>query len=445
MRMPKPLLVLLIPALIYGAGYGYLWYEVKSTADDAVRQAAPLAEIRYRSVHVSPLGDEVGFDDITVKPTMVADEFRIEKLRFSAPHAGYFIAAGKSIERGEIPKKLGIQISSLQLDINGELFSMLEQMQQMQRQAGDAESGSLDLLSSVDALGCGKISSFTLKDYRRMGMGALNVDVGTHFTYDDALNSARVTANAKAEGLYSMDFSAEFRVGTSITALAASGIPKSSINYRDIGYHKLRNSYCARMSGGDGAAYVERNFQLLTEALDVELPEKAAAAYKQFMLNGGSVDVKIDPDPGLDPMSLQHYTLDGVVDVLGMQMSINGTRMAFSEIQWNSSKTRSSEKAPIQQESVMQPAPVAPLRPTVRPIAQSTPKRSSPATGIIPVSDAGKHLNSKVEITTEDGAVRSGILEQVTGDRLRLRMRLSAGTMTYPIEVRKVTTLRVIE
>ena len=50
MRIPKPLLVLLIPALIYGAGYGYLWYKAKSTADDVVRLAAPFATIRASAV-----------------------------------------------------------------------------------------------------------------------------------------------------------------------------------------------------------------------------------------------------------------------------------------------------------------------------------------------------------------------------------------------------------
>ncbi len=436
MRILK--IILLLPVLAYGAAWAYLWYEVKTGADDVVKMASPFAKISYGSVHVSLLGDEIGLDNVLITPAINQDEFRIEKLRLNAPNMLYFISANKNLEKGDFPEKFGMQISRLHLNINSESFSMLEQMS---KQGETTEAGGMQILFDLDAFGCGDIKTFTLNDYRKMGMGDIVIDVDANSEYDQERNTALVSVKAGAEGLNRIEFRAELKNGLNMgSAVAGSDIPKMTLSMHDTGYYKLRNAYCADLNDSDGEAYVDRHIQVLSEKLNAKFQDEVVAAYKRFMLAGGGVDIRINPSPAAKPGGLQFYAFEDIVKMLGLDIAINGKTIKFNEVKWTGSRPQATVSG--RAESKKSPPQTA-QRPTVKRTAKLAPSNSALVYKEIRTADAGKHIDSMVEVSTLDGKVRRGLLEKVSDNRIYLVIKLSAGTLSYPVELQAISKLRV--
>lgn len=443
MRIPK--LVILLPLLAYGAAMGYLWYKAKSSADEVAQMASPFAEIKYGSVHVSPLGDEVGVNDVRIRPTMSADEFRIDTLRFNVPHIGYFITGGNRLEQGELPEKLGMQLGRMEIDLGSETFTMLEQMQQQFAAAQPAGSGALDNLGAV---GCGSGEAFTISDYRRMGMGELVMDAGVNLEYDKKLRTARVMVNVDIEGLQKLDVVTEFDTGPELqSAVAAGVIPRMTVNYRDSGYYRLRNAFCALQNGSSEEEYVERHLQILAETLGATFPEESVSAYRRFMLKGGTLQATMSPVEPIDPNGLGFYPVESIVEMLGLELVINDRGVDMTQVQWGHADTAAAkrdEPARTAQSTPQATRSAPPVRPTPKRSSTTASRYTPTAYREIRVQDAGSYLKQQVEVSTNDGNVRKGRLDKVGNGRLYLIIRLSAGELSYGIEQHKITRLRVV-
>ncbi len=448
MRLRKIILLLLLLPLSYGLAFGYAWYQVKSTADEVVKMASPFAEIRYGAVHVALAGNQVGLDNVVIKPVMSQEDFRIEKLRFTLPHAGYLISTGMSLVKGELPERLGMQVEGMRLDLNSEAFAMLEQVQQQQAVA--AKPGDLEILADLNAIGCGEIDAFTLEDYRKMGVGIIMADLGIDFVYDKGRNTAIVSANANAAGLHSLNVQTEVVTGPSMSMSPnKNGIPKLTVTYRDTGYYKLRNAYCGGLNESSEEDYVAHHIQAIGNKLGARFPDEAVTAYKRYMLKGGAVDIRIDPSTPVDPASLHFYTLADIIDMLRVDLSINGQALEFDKVQWSKKRPRSTasrgaakvQKPPRTATPQARPRPTGTQSTTEK---QATPSKATPSK-VIRLAEAEKYIDSMLEVTTGDGKVRKGVLEKVTDRRLYLVIKLSVGSLSYPVEVHNITRLRVID
>jgi ribosome maturation factor RimP len=59
--------------------------------------------------------------------------------------------------------------------------------------------------------------------------------------------------------------------------------------------------------------------------------------------------------------------------------------------------------------------------------------------------DWGKHVAKPVRITFRDGRLREGRLSEIDGERVRLEMQLSAGSITLPIKIGEIKQVEVAE
>lgn len=440
MRFLKYLII--IPVVIYAGAMGYLWYEVKSNADRAVESAAAFARITYEGIHISPLGDEVGVDAITIKPQMTGDSFRIGELRLSVPHIGYFLNATNRIEKGKMPENLGMQLNRVEVDLNSELFTMMEQMQQQQAAMGQPQAD--NFFGSLEALGCGGIDSFSLSDYRAMGIGEVTGDVSVGMRYDDITNITRIEVNANADGLYRTDLSAEMDTD-SLEMASGNGtfsFRRATLTYRDTGYYELRNNYCAERTESDTAAYIERHAQRVADEIGATVPEQTLTAYRDFMRKGGTIVADMQPGGDVPLTTLSYYKPEEIVHMLGLKLKINNTPVKLAGFGWDGSTTASSS----QQAAVVAPRPRTappPTRPEVT-AAQPEPRRSTNAEyDDIELDEASNYLTRTVEVTLYDGKVRSGTLESVGESRLYLVMHLHGGELSYPVKLGDITRLRL--
>ena len=437
------LVLLATPFLLYGAAKGYLWHEVKSNADELVQAASPFAKISYDSVHTSLLGDEIGLDNISIKPVMTQDEFRIEQVRISAPHIGYFIGAGDNVKKGQPPENLAMQIRRMHIDMDSELFTMLEQMQQ---QAALAQTNETDMwLTSLDALGCGDISSFAISDYLEMGFANIVADASINMAYDEQSKRTLIKVETHTDNLYDIGIGLDFNVTpqTMGSALLANSIPKTTIRYRDTGYYQLRNNYCAKQNESSVEEYVDHHLNLFSTKLGAALPEQTVSAYKQFMLKGGTFIIGLNPSNEQSLEGLQYYAPADIIDMLGLSLTINNTKLDTDLIQWGN-KPKKVTVRPDTLEAKPKVVREDRLRPTITPTqGKEKQRRTAPPFQKINVDDAGKYIGKMAEVTTTEGKLRSGMLESVTDERINIELAFRTGSLSIPIDIRKIDDIRV--
>lgn len=446
MRLLK--ILLLLPLLAYGGAMGYLWYEIKSSADKMVQSAAPVAQISYEAIYLSPTGDEIGLDNIIIRPTMAQDEFRIEQLRVSAPHIGYFINTANSVKKGKPPEYLSMQLQRVHFDIGGELFSVVEQARS---QPAASESAARaqgrvagEFIGRLDALGCGEVERFDISELRGMGIGKVVADVGFKLEHNKQINHTLIKGSIRADKLYELEMGLDLAKGPEALSQAVSidVYPKLSVNYRDLGFYKLRNKYCAGLNDSSEEAYVEHHIQLLSQMLGASLPEKSVNAYREAMLKGGRYTLYFEPSSDLDLSNLQYYKGGDIATMLGFNLRINDTQFALDEIQWRSPPKNISKanktKADTPPSGVVSRSTLASIA------ASSQQQRPREATyKQVAVANAANYLNKMAEVTTYEGKVRRGLLSEVNNGRIYLVMRISAGSLTYPVAFSDIAKLRV--
>lgn len=443
MRLLKILLPLLL--LAYGGTMGYLWYSVKDSADDMVKGAAPFARITYGSIHVSPMGDELGIDNIVIQSHMTSDEFRIDKVRLTAPHVGYFLRTAIHLKKKQPPEYLSMQLQGVKFDIGGELFDVIDKAQSQPSgptsAAYDQGRAIGEFISSLDALGCGEVERFAISDLRAMGLGAMNADFGLKIEYNKALNRTHMTGNIHIDNIYELEMGVDLaaRPDRLSGPVSFSAEPKFSVNYRDLGFHKVRNKYCASLNDSSVEDYVTRHSQLLGEALHATLPEETLKAYQQAMLKGGSFVLRIEPQQSLDMEGLPYYSGGDIVQMLGLSLRINGTRVEMDQITWGKPK---QSTATTTREEATQPASVPPAASVQAQPAQELSIRDIPFKKVA-VRDAAKYVDKFAEVTTTEGKIRRGVVSEVNNGRIYLVLKISSGSLTYPIAFEDVEMLRV--
>ncbi len=435
----KTILTIISPFVGYGCLMGYLWYQVQSSAEQMIQAAAPLATISYDSVHLSPLGDEVGLDGISIQPAMTSDRFHIDSLRLNVPHVGYFFDAQQSVSNKSFPEHMAIELKRAQLDLGSEVFDLAIQAQQT---AANSEGDNIStFLTSLDALGCGNTNSFSLQDYRNMGVDNIIADASILMEHDKGAHHGNFTITATLDGLYEIEARMELNTRPgALKSIYSSNMPKTTISYRDTGLYELRNQYCAEINNSSIEEYVEQHLKELSVKLGTTIPAETLKHYRKYMLNGGQVSMHFNPSEEFDPNTLSYYKPADIITMLGLGIQLDGNPIALDEFSWEpAGKVASAKSSNKQERTVTNPRRAQ--RPIVR--AATTTASNTGTYKDVTLDDAVKHINRMAEVTTAAGKVRRGILSQVKNDYIYLEIKHSAGSLTYPVEFKLVDRLRV--
>ncbi len=432
---------LLFVILAYGLAYGYLWYETNNTLQRITDGSAPFAKITFDSFFVSPLGNEITVDNISIVPQMAADEFRMDQVRLYADQPGFFLIASKTIQDGTLPDEMDINLRNIQVNLDGKFISMMEQMAE---QAAEQSGQPPVPFSNIDALGCGDIERFQLVDYRLMGMRRINADLNFHLSYDKIGEIFGIQIDAVTRGVYDVNMAMDMKVpsGEMRNMADTSKIPPIHMSINDTGFYKMRNSYCASLNDSSVEEYVDRHIQLLADTLGLKLPEKIANAYRNHMLEGGRINISVKPQNNISPEELAYYKPLEVAELLGLKLSIGSTRIELDQL-FDANSPAVVAKSPAVNSSTAKARQKESTRPTATKQAETKPAPKRISYHIVNIDSAEKHIDRMVEVTLPGNKVRRGILEQVKNGRLYLVIQLQGGSVTYPVRKTEINKFRV--
>jgi len=438
MRFLKFLLIL--PVLGYGGLKTYIWYDIKRNVDDSIVMVAPFVDITYDSIFSSLFNGVVGISGVVIRPKMTSDEFTIEEISFSAPGIFDILMLDSRFKNGVFPEYISFEMKGVNIDIDSEVFMMMADMQ-----VQEEESQNPFLIERLDALGCGDIEKFGINDFSAMGYNLLNLDISLNMALEQDTKQVKFVMHIKDSNLYSIDFTVQ--TGLDLNQLKSVGlqpiepeISEMKIEYNDVGYYKLRNKYCAQQIEGSIEQYVDANIAQLAAELGAIFPKKSMDTYREFMMSGGSLTVSLNPAETTMLSGLEFYKMADILDILGMEIVINGTGIDISKFDWNTRVGKAigkNDASGIINEQRSNPA-VTRVNPSVRQGSAKTKKYRK-----VRKSQLSRYIGKNIQVETSIGKRRQGQLESVDEERIRILMKFGNGEFSFPVKLEDILQARV--
>lgn len=435
-------LLLILPILGYGGIKAYIWYDIKSNVDDAIVTVAPFVDITYDSIFSSLLDGVIGITGVVIRPKMTSDKFTIQEINFSAPNILDIFMLGSRIKDGEFPEYVGFEMKNANIDIDSEIFVMLGDMQAQSIESETSEEPLL--IERMDALGCGDIKKFGINEFSAMGYNLLNLSVAMKF--EQKSGQMNVEMRIKDSDLYSAGLIVQTRLD--LNQMKSAGlqptepeISKLEIEYNDTGYYKLRNRYCAEQNGGSIEQYVDANTAQLTAELGAVFPKKVVDDYRQFLTTGGRFTASLNPAESTLLSGLEFYETADILDILGMEVVINGSNVDFSQIEWNVSAgkttTRKNDTANVRGGRSSNPTAARVSPPAKAGSAKTREYRK------VRKSQLSRYIGKNIQVETSIGKRRQGQLESVDDERIRILMRFGNGEFSFPVKLEDILQAKV--
>lgn len=438
MRITIKLAVILalLAALVYGGLRGYVWYQVKTSFDQATQQMAPFAEVSYKSIYTSPeLTGTVGVDGIVIKPKMFSDEIKIQSIRIAFPDIFTLLRAGNDVQKREIPEQMKLSISGLAVDLNGQLLAAISEMQKQVQATEGPQSGFP--LEHMDALGCGDIKVIGIDALTRMGYQTLDLDTELAYQYDRLRDDLRLSLVVRSKGMYTLDMTAQLKIDPNKLVRSQGTLPTINsvkVDYMDAGYAVLRNRFCAAQLASTEEVFVGRHLEALSRAVGATFPAETMDAYRKFLAGGQRLSVTIAPPPGTDLATVGRYQTKDAIELLRMGVTIATHEVDFKTFEWGTVYSLPREAAA--DDGKTNAAPVLPVPNTRMPASFHS---ISPAR-------LGSYVGSQVKIETRAGLRRDGVIESADGDSVTVRLLAPGGKgfVSFPIPFQAIASAKVL-
>lgn len=401
-------LLVLLAGLAVGGVKGYLWYQVKSSADDFASAVAPFAEFSYEGIHTALTG-AAGIDRLVIQPLGIDDAIRIQSVTLEAPDLRVLLTAGRSLKAGEMPRELAVSVRGLQIGTIGAIAELATAAAAQQVQA------------SVKPLeGCGD-RRIGLGELAQMGYAILRSDSRISYQrLNDRQLRVRIDWDAHDMAAGEVEFSlVAAGLGGKLKDLAGvqPRLEALRIRYTDQGYNQRLGEFCAERLKISPKAFAERQSAAARARLRdlgvAALDDDSAAALRQLFDPGSEAELVLAPPQPLDPAELRFYRPAQLIGLLQPRLTINGAPLALR-----------SDPAAVG-------APVAPAA------TQAAKTEASPAAPSdyrpVAVDELAGHVGWPVRMTLVSGRRLEGTLEAAGDGSVTLRRRFSGGSMSQPV------------
>jgi len=304
----KLLLLLALPAMVYGGAKLYLHAQVGKTLDSVVAQMSPYADVSYASVS-STFDGRIGVGNVRIRPRFIDDEVRIEEVSFKLPSMMYLLDLETRVRQQNPPTELSMRVTDVALSTHGKLV-----------QAWEARMFADDPESRVAALGncvtrTRLPSQMYLLDYDEI-RGSFEVG----YYYD--LERGHFVVHGTAGQIDAYQISGDlalvmpsFDPLALMTALSNPQIARAGLQITDAGYFDRVFGYCARddrVGKDDVIALLMNDLLKMFDALPVRPDQPLLDAYAQFIAEGSKISITAEPP---EPQRLQYLSLYAPEDV----------------------------------------------------------------------------------------------------------------------------------
>jgi hypothetical protein len=423
-RVGKLFLIILVPALVYGALKGILYYNAKSTIDEVVRTASHQADIRYSDIETDLRG-AVTVSGISIQPLGFEDTIGVGAVRFASDDPMFFIRGSKMLP-GEVsvPNKLSFHVSGVLLPLSSDIV-----------QATAAEkrtaSGSCDEGLQVEP-------GFLTK----MGFTELRLDMEGHYRLDETARTLDVGMNVDLHDIESMEFAATMH-DVDVETLAGGAAPQFSLGRMsfkmrvspEFGRQVLKTCAVAtELTVDQWSTILADNALEKMRQEGLSLGNGLSNAIRQFYRDWGSFELRAAPSKPVGLLSLMFLPPDQLANTLGLQMRINDELIADTSFDWQQPQGQGLA------------ALLGGEQPEAANGSQAKQRRAVVHRSYesVAVRQIGQYVGHQVQLTRRGQPMREGRLSAVGKGEVEVQQALHGGKYTVHIPLDEIESLKVL-
>lgn len=313
------LIFLLIPVLIAGAVYAFVWYSVVKSIDSYLASIGSVFEVHYENFSVSPFG-EIQAEEVLITPLKLPKTIRIETLRIKAKHILALLEINAFLEGGDLPLALNVVMQNIHFEPDDRLLSLFGWYP-----AGD------DLFANLRAKGCGPVTWFGPEEFAAMGyrnpLGQLTLSYRHH---DDNF-LLTLEANAEIENMLSVSAIFYFPVYSNFLSRldaqrALASLLNADITITDESLNERIAKFCAEKTGQSVENYRKRHVALLVEHFKkngFSPGSNLIGAYQEYISGPNRLYLNFNPDSAINLRKLAYYDTDNYAELLGLSLFYN--------------------------------------------------------------------------------------------------------------------------
>jgi hypothetical protein len=425
LRPGKLILILLIPALVYGALKGIMYYNAKSTVDEFVKTASAQADIRYSDISTDLRG-AVTISGISIQPLGFEDTIGVDSLRFASDDPLFFVRGSKFLP-GEVtlPNSLSYSVSGIQLPLSSDIFT-----------GAGKEIGADPCTQGLD------IQPELLK---KIGFSELAVDLDGSYRLDETSRTLEIGINMDLHDIESMQLDATMN-DVDIETLSQGGAPQFSLGRMSFSVRVSpefgRQALKACAMGSD--ATVQEWSGILAEQVLAQMEQQGLSlgtglsnAVREFYRDWGEFEIVAAPAQPVGLLSLMFLPPDQLADTLSLQMSLNNRPITDTSFRLQQPEGKGLA-ALFGGEQQGTGAGGAKTRNQPRRILV---KRSYES---VPVAQIGNYVGQQVQLKPRGQPMREGLLHAIGDGEVEVRQTLHGGKYSGHVALKEIESLKVL-
>jgi hypothetical protein len=424
LRPGKLILILVIPALVYGALKGIMYYNAKSTIDEFVKTASAQADIRYSDI-ATDLRGAVTISGVSVQPLGFEDTIDVEAVRIASDDPLFFVRGSKFLP-GEVtlPNSLSYTVSGVELALSSDILA-----------AAGTQAGADPCAQGLD------IQPELLK---KIGFSQLTVDLDGFYRVDEASRTLDIGMNMDLHDIESMQLAATLN-DVDIETLSQGGAPQFSLGRMsfsvrvspEFGRQALKT--CAM---GSDATVQEWSGKLAEQALaqmqeqGLSLGTGLSNAVREFYRDWGEFEIVAAPAQPVGLLSLMFLPPDQLADTLSLQMSLN--KQPITDTRFRLQQPEGKGLAALF--GGEQPGAEVGAKSRTQP-RRILVERSYES---VSVARIGEYVGQQVQLKPRGQPMREGLLHAIGNGEVEVRQTLHGGKYSVHVPLKQIESLKVL-
>jgi hypothetical protein len=425
LRPGKLLLLLLIPAVLYGALKGVMYYNAKRSVDDIVATAADHADVRYADISTDVRG-AVTVSGIAVQPLGSDEVVTIDSVRLASDDPLLFIRGFQwGDDQQTPPNALSFHVSGLSVPLATAFPD--------QPVAPAADGAGL----------CSDGLSIDPQLLQRIGLSAMNMDLDGSYRIDETNRTLDLGMNVDLRDIQSIRLSATLN-DVDTQSLAQGVAPSFSLGRFDIAVRVSpsfgRQALKACAIGTDqsvqawSAVLAEQALQQFS-ASGLTLGDGLSKAVHDFYRDWGEFRIVAAPAKPIGLLSLVAMRPEQLVPALGLRLSLNDQPINDTAFTWQQPDAAGLAALFGTEEEVVEGKTVdgRPRRIIVR-------RQYEP----VQVADIASYVDHQVKIKPRGLPMREGLLKRIRNGEAEVEQTLHGGKYTAYVALAQIQSLQVL-
>lgn len=448
--MKKIAQVIFALGLLLAAGYVgvnlYIQHNVESFLTTLANTARPIFSLEFEDIS-STLDGMIAVSTIRIRPRDIDDEIVIDSVRIQTPGVKWLLPFTYRVNDRTFPHIVTLSVSGVEVKLQGGLMRLINDVSADLAKSYGIEHD--DVCRSPDL--------FHGLYYTTLGYEKLRAELYITYEWLKDRNQWRVVATALDSEKNGFELESQMTLPTAAEIQAPRPFEAKLVSQSITIYEQdLLNrvaAYCQRQHAMDIVALITAK----VNAGDKEYAKKwgmipgagLREAYGKHIRSGDPFTLTLKPNSPIDLKELAFHSAENLVTVLNAKLQLGATEISdlrFRFAEFKMDKTFGDHvlaKLPELQRVTKEPTqlPAPPVAASVAPAAAI--QTVTPEYRSVPNATLSKHVGRDVRISTLEGVVREGWLQNVSDKEATVSWTVGGGEMSAVVPLGKIKKAEV--